>query len=158
MGWETLAMVGFQALSNRSSNKAAKKQAAATVQEGEYQAGNKARDTLRTTGRLTTQFLQSGLTLEGGPGIAIAQAFQAGYRDIGRITNNANTSAQNIMNAQRTKALEGIGGTLAGAGIGDAVGGAATDAANWGNQQIGSLFDPSPTGPYQGPLDSGFWG
>lgn len=122
MGWETLAMVGFQALINRSAHNAAKKQAKGVIQEGEYVAGNKARDTLRATGRLTTQFLQSGLTLEGGPSEAISQAFQAGYRDIGRIKSNYNTQAKNIMNAQRTKALEGYGKMIAGAGIGSSVG------------------------------------
>ena len=106
MGWQALAIIGFQALSQVSGINAATKSAKAVAREGEYAAQQVADNTIRTTGKLTTSFLQSGITLEGGPMDVLKQAFSKGYTDISRIQTNANTEAKNIMSGARSKFIE----------------------------------------------------
>ena len=112
MGWETLAIVGFQAISGAQGVSQAKKEAKAKAKEGELAAMNVADATVRAAGKLRTNFLQSGLTLEGGPMDVIAQAFAKGRTDISRIEENANNASKNIMSAARTKMLSGLAGSL----------------------------------------------
>lgn len=148
MGWETLAFAGFEALSGAQGISQAKKQAGAVAREGEYAAQTTADNTIRTTGKLTTSFLQSGLTLEGGPMDVLKQAFSKGYTDINRIKTNADTQSKNIVSAARTKAIQGMALAAAGAAGGSA-GAGLTDAYNGFGQTVGSIFDSSPVGPYQ---------
>lgn len=127
MGWETLAIVGFQAISGIQGMSAANKQAKAGIQVAEQNAMTTAQNTLRSTGKLTTSFLQSGLTLEGGPMDVLKQAFGQGYTDIGRIKSNADANSKNIVSAARTKALQGLASSAAGAAGAAGLGGAAND-------------------------------
>lgn len=127
MGWETLAIVGFQAIQGANSMSAAKKQGQAYAREGERQALSVADQTVRTAGTLRTNYLQSGLTLEGGPMDVIAQAFAKGRTDIGRIKENADARSKNVVGAARTKMIQGLAGAAvsagAASGIGDFAGG-----------------------------------
>jgi len=160
MGWETLAIVGFQAISGAAGMSSANKQAKAITRQGEQEAMATAQNTLRTAGKLQTSFLQSGLTLEGGPMDVLKQAFGQGYTDIGRIKSNADAGAKNVVSAARTKALQGLASGVAGAAGASAAGGLFDDVTfgtgsfDGFGQSVGSLFDPSPTGPYQ-PFFSG---
>lgn len=127
MGWETLAIVGFQAISGIQGMKAANSQAKGIAREGEYAAQTTADNTIRSTGKLQTSFLQSGLTLEGGPMDVLKSAFSKGYTDIGRIKSNADAGAKNVVSAARTKALQGLASSAAGAAGAAGLGGAAND-------------------------------
>lgn len=155
MGWETLAIVGFQAISGIQGMSAANKQAKAGIQVAEQNAMTTAQNTLRTSGKLQTSFLQSGLTLEGGPMDVLKQAFGQGYTDINRIKSNADTGAKNVVSAARTKALQGLASGVAGAAGASSAGGLfdsatfGTDSFNGFGQSVGSIFDSSPVGPYQ---------
>lgn len=108
MGWEAVATVGSSLLSSRSTMKQGQANANAEIQQAGYEAKDTADNTLRTAGKLQTSFLQSGLSLEGGPMAVLMQAFAKGTTDIGRITSNANTAAKNDINTARTKALQGL--------------------------------------------------
>jgi hypothetical protein len=139
MGWETLAIVGFQALSAQQGISAASKQAKAGIRVAEQNAMTTAENTLRTTGKLRTSFLQSGLTLEGGPMDVLKQAFGQGYTDIGRIKSNADTGSKNIVSAARTKALQGLASAAAGAAGASGGGSVFGDISNFGTD-VGNGF------------------
>lgn len=108
MGWETVAAVGFQALQGIQGIKQANSQARGIAHEGEIAAQNSADSTIRAAGKLQTSFLQSGITLEGGPMDVLKSAFGKGYTDIGRIRDNANAGSKNLVSAARTKAIIGL--------------------------------------------------
>lgn len=114
MGWETVAMIGFQALSAGNSMNQADSVAAAQAREGEIKAKSTADDTLRAAGKLTTSFLQSGITLEGGPQTVLSMAFKKGNTDINRIAANADAAAENTVSTARTKALQSLAGSMGG--------------------------------------------
>ncbi len=162
MGWETLAIVGFQAISGAQDVKAAKRQARAGVQEAENQSMSLADDTVRRSGSLRNSYLSAGLDLEGGPMQMIAGAFAKGRTDIGRIEANANAQSKNIVSAARSKMMKDIAGSVAGSAAGatafSAIGSTVNSGIDSLGQKAGSLFDPSPTGPYMTPFNSGFYG
>ena len=108
MGWETIAIAGFNALSAANTMNQGNAAARAAVQQGEQEAKASADKTVQGVGKLQTSFLQSGLTLEGGPMDVLTKAFAAGQTDISRITANANANAKNAVNAARTKALTSL--------------------------------------------------
>lgn len=142
MGWETLAIVGFQAIAGAQGMSAANKQAKAGIQTAEQNAMTTAQNTLRTSGKLQTSFLQSGLTLEGGPMDVIKQAFGQGYTDIGRIKSNADTTSKNIVSAARTKALQGLATSAAGAAGATGLNGLTSDlGAGFTSMGNGTGFD-----------------
>ena len=154
MGWETLAMVDFQAVSGASQVSAARKNAKAGVQEAERNALSVAEDTVRRAGTLRVSYLNAGIDLEGGPMDVISRAFAKGRTDISRIETNANTASKNTVSTARTKMIQGLAGSAAGA-VGDLdFGGSGISGLG---QEMGSLFDSSPTGPYLSPLDSSFY-
>lgn len=88
--------------------KQGKAEAKAYAREGEEAAMLTAEDTVRHAGDLTTSFLQSGISLEGGPTDVIARAFGRGRTDIGRIEANANARAKTVYSKARTQALDGL--------------------------------------------------
>lgn len=146
MGWETLAIVGFSALSGVVGMNQANSQAKGIARQGEIAAQDSANATIRSTGKLTTSFLNSGLTLEGGPMDVLKQAFRGGYTDIERIRSNANASAKNVVSSARTKAIQGLATSFAGASaassIFSGVGDFATDVGNgFGSVANGTSFD-----------------
>jgi hypothetical protein len=122
MGWETLAMVGFQAISGMQGVSQAKKEGRAITKAAERETMSIADQTVRNAGSLRNSFLSSGLTLEGGPMEVISQAFAKGRTDIARTAENANASAKNKVSAARTKMLSSLGQSAMGA-----VGGFASD-------------------------------
>lgn len=115
MGWETLAIAGFQGLQAMNTMNQGESAAKAAVKQAGYQTQQVADNTVRTAGSLQTSFLQSGITLAGGPMDVLAQAFAKGQTDIGRIAANANATSKNDINAARSKALEGLMSSAAGA-------------------------------------------
>lgn len=152
MGWETIAIAGFSALQAGNTLKAGQDQGKAIAQQAEQQAQNTADNTVRAAGKLTTSFLQSGLTLDGGPMDVLSQAFAKGNTDIGRIASNANTASKNAVNASRTKALQGLASTAGTAAIGNGIFSGLDSATDELGQVTGSWLDPSPTGPYLDPF------
>lgn len=118
MGWETLAIAGFAGLNAVNTMNAGTAQAQALAEEGGRQTKTIADNTIRTTGKLTTSFLQSGLTLEGGPMDVLTQAFAQGRTDISRTADNYNNQAKNAVSAARTKALSSLTSSFASAGSG----------------------------------------
>lgn len=157
MGWETLAIAGFSALNAVNTVNQGTAQAKAITQQAQQQAQVSADNTVRAGGKLTTSFLQSGLTLEGGPMDVLTQAFGKGQTDIARIASNANAASKNAVNSARTKALEGLASSAGMASLGSTVGGAVDSGINSFGQTAGSLFDSSPTGPYLSPFTSQFY-
>lgn len=111
MGWETLAIAGYSALQAKNSMDQGTAAAKAATQEAQYKTMQVADQTVRQAGSLKTSFLQSGLTLEGGPMDVLTQAFNKGQTDIGRIAASANITAKNDINTARTKALQGLAGS-----------------------------------------------
>lgn len=151
MGWETLAVAGFSALQAVNTIQQGNAQARAIDQQAQQQAQNEADNTLRSAGRVQTSFLQSGITLEGGPMQAITQAFTKGQTDIGRIASNANNAASNAINAARSKALQGLASSAAGAAGGASILSGAGDAASGFADGFSQGFD-NPTAFQTGAL------
>lgn len=115
MGWETVAIIGFQALSSAQGMSAANKQAKGITAQGAFYAKQAADKTVQGTGKLKTSFLQSGLTLDGGPMDVLTAAFNKGYTDISQIKTNADNAAKNVVSAARSKALMSLASSAAGA-------------------------------------------
>lgn len=118
MGWETLAIAGFSALSANQTMREGKAASRALVAEAQINAENKAHDTVRAAGKLQNNFLNSGLTLEAGPMDIIQRAYSSGQRDVDRIVENANIRSQNKISSARTRAFEGIAKTVGGMSFG----------------------------------------
>jgi hypothetical protein len=115
MGWETIAIAGFQAVQGIQGQRQAKKEGRAITQQAERETMNIADNTVRQAGSLRNSFLSSGLTLEGGPMDVISQAFAKGRTDVQRTAENANTASKNKVSAARTKMLSNLGSTAMGA-------------------------------------------
>lgn len=130
MGWETLVIAGVSAFSAMNTMKQGTAQAKAITAQGAIDAQNSANDTVRAGGKLTTSFLQSGLTLEGGPMDVLTQAFNKGSTDIANIAASANAQSKNTVNAARTKALTSLASSAAGA---SALSGAGSFASDFGS-------------------------
>lgn len=143
MGIETLAIAGFAGLNAINTMNQGQASAKAVVQGAQYTIANQANDTVRNAGKLQTSFLQSGISLDGGPMDAIAQAFTQGRTNISRTASNANATSQNLISSARTKALEGIATTAAGA---SAFGGSITS----GLDQVGTAADFASDGSFNG--------
>lgn len=57
----------------------------------------------------------------------LKQAFSKGYTDIGRIKQNADAGAKNLISSARTKALQNMASSAAGGSMGSAFGNFAGD-------------------------------
>lgn len=162
MGIETLAIAGFTGLQAMQTMKQGNAAAKAAVQQGQYTIQNQADNTVRAAGKLQTSFLNSGISIDGGPMDVITQALTKGTTDIQRTADNVNTTAKNDISAARTKALEGIAKNAASAGTGsfgvDSLT-YGTDSWNGFGQELGSIGG-GPMGPYQSPIStsSSWWG
>lgn len=130
MGWETVAIVGFKALGAMNTVKQAKAEGKAISQEAERNALTVADNTVRKAGSLTTSFLQSGITLEGGPMDVIARAFKQGTTDINRISANAYHASKNIVSKARSQAIQDLAGAATGSNMFSSVGNFGTDVSN----------------------------
>lgn len=157
MGWESGVTLGFGAVQGFNKMAAGQDQAKATVQQGEQVAQNEADTTVRKIGSLESSFTHGGIALDSmGPQAIFQQAAKQGYTNIGRTIENTNTESQNYVNAARTSSLESIasGFTKIGANKIDSTvsdlwqGSWLQDAWHEGGQDVGSMLDPSPTGPY----------
>lgn len=157
MGWETAAAAGFSLLSASNKIDQGTAQAKALALQGKQQDQTIADNTVRSVGSLQASFLQSGITLDGGPNAVISQAFAKGFTDISRNTTNVNNAAKNAYNSARTAALDTLAGGALGAAGGKEVGGFldSTTSSLYKNgfgQTVGSWLDPSPVGPYRNPF------
>lgn len=130
MGWETLVIAGASAFNAYNTNKQGTAQAKAIARQGEQQAQNSADNSVRSIGSLQTSFLQSGLTLEGGPMAVLSQAGVKGQTDISRIAENANAASKNAVSAARTKALEQLSSGATNSSFMSSAGSFATDFGN----------------------------
>lgn len=147
MGWETIAMVGFSALSASNQIQQGKASAAAAVKAGEEQTITSANNTVISAGRAQNSFLSSGLSLEGGPQAALAQIFNTGNTNISRIAENANNQASNAISQARSAALATLGKTAAMAA--GSFGGSSASGSSWSTVDS---FDTSALN--SGPWDS----
>lgn len=120
--FQLLALLGLTALQNIQTINQAKKQAKATVREGEIVADNKARDVMRQAARQRSSFLTSGLTLEGTPENVIGQTYDTGLQDVNLIRSNVNTQSKNIIGQARSQMLSNIMGTVSGFAMGSGAG------------------------------------
>lgn len=113
----TAVMVGLSAVSAASQVSQAKKQAKATIAEGNIVAANKAKEVARKTAAQRVSFLNSGLTLEGTPMSVMESTFNTGLEDIGQISQNYNRIAKSQISAGRTSALSTMASSFAGASM-----------------------------------------
>lgn len=124
MGLETIAIIGLSLLQANQQMRTAESQAKATVRQGELAAGEKAKETRLRAARVQSSFLNSGLTLEGTPMMAIQDTFSTGLADVDQIRENANASSKNIISQGRAEALGTIASSVSGSfGSGDLFGG-----------------------------------
>lgn len=126
MGIETIAFAALTGLSAIQSINQSKKEAAATVREGELATKEKAKEVRYKAARQTVSFLNSGLTLEGTPNAVIGETYSTGLEDINNIRSNYNTKSKNIISAGRTEAIgkiaSGFGNFAMGGGGGSMFG------------------------------------
>lgn len=149
MGWETLAIAGFSALQAGQTMEAGENKAKAITQQAGYTIQNQANDTVRSAGTLRNSFLSNGISLDGGPMAAIAQVFNTGNTNIARTATAANRESKDAINGARTAALSGLAKNAMAASTVPTFMSDVTSAYNWAGQEVGSIFDSSPTGPYQ---------
>lgn len=150
MGLETALFIGLNLFSAASQQSAAKKQAKATIAEGNIVAANKAKEVARRAAAQQVSFLNSGLTLEGTPMNVIESTFNTGLEDINQIGANYNTAAKNQISAGRSAALSTLASSFSSVAM-PSIGG--SSAFNGITQPIYGMFDPSPYGPYQSPFN-----
>lgn len=131
MGIETILFAALTGLSAISKMNAAQDQADATVKAGNIAAENEAQKTRLRAASATTSFLQSGLTLEGTPTLAINDIFNTGIKDVNQIRSNANNTAKNQIAAGRSEAISTIAGSFAGADLGGSMGSMFTTAGSY---------------------------
>lgn len=118
MGWETLIFAAFTGLKAVSQMNAAKKEAKATVREGELVAKEKAKEVRQKVARQTVSFLNSGLTLDGTAQDILGETYSTGIADINNIRTNYTNKGKSQIAAGRTAAI----GTIASAAGGMAAG------------------------------------
>lgn len=145
MGWETLAIAGFQGMQAVNTMKQGDRAANAAVAQGQIALQNSANNTIRTTGKLQSSFLQSGLTLEGGPMDVITRAFASGNTDLSRIASNTNATAKNDINSARSKAIEGLVQGVGGASMGSSLMSGAGDFASGFGDGFSNAFNNGAT-------------
>lgn len=144
MGWETAIQLGATAVQAIGTRNAAKAEASAVAREGQLEAEKKARETVRTTGKLQTSFLNSGLTMEGTPTEVISRAYQYGQEDINQIVQNANSRSKNIIKKARADILEGAISKLGGIDFGSSFGALSKTTAV--GAELDSLASGNPFG------------
>ncbi len=165
MGIETaiILSVASTALQTFSTLSSAKKEAKATVAQGNIELANKAIDIRRKAASAQTSFLNSGLTLEGTPMAAISNIFGAGQQDIAQMSGLYNTKSKNIISSARSKAISDIAGKVSGfaagggfEGFGSGFSSGFENAATIGTgAQVGSIGNIGITGTGL-PWQSGF--
>lgn len=153
MGIETIAMIGFSLLQAGAANKQAKREAKAIVESQNIQNKNKALEISRKAANAKVSFLNSGVTLEGTPSLAISSIFNTGIEDINLASRNAETRAKNVISNARNESLANIGKTVIGGFAGSSYGAAVDDwlsSTAYGIQQdITWGLDPEAIGPFK---------
>lgn len=117
MGIETIAILGLAGLSAMNSINSSEKEAKATIAEGNIATANKGKETRAKAARLSSSFLNSGLTLEGTPMSTIEDTYNTGLQDIGQISSNYNNKASSIISKGRSAALSGMASSVMGMGL-----------------------------------------
>lgn len=159
MGWATVALSVFQAVSSISSaNKEAKQvasnasaQAQAVVEQGNLASKEKAKEIRARVARQTNSFLNSGLTLEGTPGLAIDQTYSTGLEDLNQIAKNSNITARNITSQGKYQAGAAISN-----GRSKAIEAMAGGFSNTDFGSMGSLFGATTAGVQSAAAGTGF--
>lgn len=113
----TIAFVALSAYKASAATSAAKKQAKATIAEGNIVAANKAKQVAQKAATQRVSFLNSGLTLEGTPMNVIESTFNVGLEDIAQIQSNYNTKAKNQISAGKSAALDALVGGFTSAAL-----------------------------------------
>jgi hypothetical protein len=147
----TAIMIGLSVASAASQQSAAKKQAKATIAEGNIVAANKAKEVARKAATQRVSFLNSGVTLDGTPMNVIESTFNTGLEDINQISSNYNTAAKNQIAAGRSAAIQSLAGGLSnvalpsmsniGSGIGNV-------ASGWSSTGVAPQQWPAPVTQY----------
>ena len=104
----------LQGASASASYSNSKDQANAIKEQGEIDAGERAKQTVRLQKTQKASFLNSGISLtgEGTPQNMFDETFDTGLEDIKNIKNNASQQSKNIMGAARAKLFSDIGGMV----------------------------------------------
>lgn len=117
MGIETIVLLGLTGLSTMNSINSSEKEAKATIAEGNIAASNKSKETRAKAARLSSSFLNSGLTLEGTPMSTIENTYNTGLEDINQISSNYNNKAKSIISKGRSSALSSFASGIMGMGL-----------------------------------------
>jgi hypothetical protein len=147
MGLETAAFIGLSVFSGMQQVSAAKKEAKATISEGNIALKNKAKEVAQKAAAQRTSFLNSGLTLEGTPDNIISATFNTGLEDLNLMSSNYNTKAKSQISAGRSAALSSYASAFSSTALPSFQG--SGFSANSIGQSIGDVWSSSPTGPYQ---------
>lgn len=131
MGIETILFAAFTGLQAISKMNAANAQAKSIVQQGEINAENSAKQTRLKAASANASFLNSGVTLDGTPNLAINDIFDVGLKDVNQIRSNANSSAKNTIAKGRSDAISGIMTNFAGASAAGSMGSMFTTAGSY---------------------------
>ena len=113
----TAVMIGLSVVGAASEVSNAKRQAKATIAEGNIVAANKAKEVARKAATQRVSFLNSGITLEGTPMNVIESTFNTGMEDINQIGSNYNMAAKNQISAGRSAAISSLASSFAGASM-----------------------------------------
>ena len=122
MGIETILFAALTGLKAISQMNQAKSQANSIIDEGNLATKEQAKKTRYAAATQTTNFLNSGITLEGTPNSVIDETFKTGQADIKNIANGYNTKAKNTISAGRSAAISTITSGFAGASLGGSMG------------------------------------
>lgn len=126
-------------------------QANAVTEQANLDMEARSKRALMAAAEQQTDFLNSGLTLEGTPMSAILNTFDVGIKDVNRIGKNANTQSSNIINSARMEAL----GSMASMASGFGGGGGGSGAQVGQSQVIGSASNSNGLFGSQGSMSRG---
>lgn len=122
MGIETILFAALTGLKAISQMNQAKSQAKSIVAEGNLATKEQAKKTRYAAATQTTNFLNSGITLDGTPNDVIGETFKTGLEDVHNIQSGYNMKAKNAIAAGRSAAISTITSGFAGASLGGSMG------------------------------------
>jgi vacuolar-type H+-ATPase subunit H len=88
--------------------KQAGKEAQAIVNETEFEAREREKETQKTLGGQTMSFLKSGVTLEGTPSAVLEETKTIGEQDAAAIRKFGRTKAKNVKRKARDEMFQGV--------------------------------------------------
>ncbi len=146
MGIETILFAAFTGLKAISQMNQAKSKARSIVAEGNLAAKEQAKKTRYAAATQRTNFLNSGITLDGTPTDVMDETFKTGLEDVNNIASGYNRKAKNAISEGRSAAIDTITSAFAGASLGGGSmgsmfesGASAANSAGFGNAAYDAL-------------------